>query len=133
LNKERDALGVLRSHLHWEFTALEKKSLRKIHELIGLELGRRANSRVQLLEYLRDPDDASWPVFTSGGWHNMGTTRMSDDPTTGVVDKNCKVFGIDNLYVAGSSCFATAGAANPTLTLVALSLRLSDHLKSRIA
>jgi len=54
---------------------------------------------------------------------------MSDDPKKGVVDANCKVHGIANLFMAGSSCYVTAGAPNPTLTVVALSLRLSDHLK----
>ncbi len=60
----------------------------------------------------------------------MGTTRMSDDPKTGVVDAQCKVHGIANLFVAGSGCYATSGAPNPTLTLTALSLRLSDHVKT---
>ncbi len=59
----------------------------------------------------------------------MGTTRMSDNPKEGVVNANCKVHNIANLYIAGSSCFATSGAPNPTLTLLALTLRLSDHLK----
>jgi choline dehydrogenase-like flavoprotein len=62
----------------------------------------------------------------------MGTTRMNDDPKQGVVDANCKVHGIDNLYIASSSCYPTAGSPNPTLTIVALTLRLSDHLKKRI-
>ena len=61
----------------------------------------------------------------------MGTTRMSDDPKKGVVDANCKVYGINNLYIAGASCYVTAAAPNPTLTLVALTLRLSDHLKKQ--
>jgi choline dehydrogenase-like flavoprotein len=62
----------------------------------------------------------------------MGTTRMGTDPTKSVVDSNCQVHGISNLYVAGSGCYATAGAPNPTLTLVALSLRLSDYVKSKV-
>jgi choline dehydrogenase-like flavoprotein len=62
-----------------------------------------------------------------------GTTRMHDDPRQGVVDANCRVHGLRNLYVAGASAFPTGGAANPTLTLVALSLRVSDHLKTRLA
>lgn len=62
----------------------------------------------------------------------MGTTRMSEDPKMGVVNKQCKVHGIGNLYIAGSSCFVTAGAPNPTLTLVALSLRLADHVKKQL-
>jgi len=61
--------------------------------------------------------------------HHLGTTRMSDNPLNGVVDSNCKVYGVSNLYVAGSSVFPTGGHANPTLTLIALTLRLADHLK----
>ena len=78
-----------------------------------------------------DENDDSMPSYTSGGWHHIGTTRMSNDPKKGVVNQDCKVHGIENLYVAGASCFATAGAVNPTLTIVALSLRLSDYLKER--
>jgi choline dehydrogenase-like flavoprotein len=132
LDPEKDELGVPRSHLHWELTPLEKTSIRKIYEIIGREAGRAGIGRVRLLDYLRDADDMNWPAFTGGGWHHMGTTRMSDDPQQGVVDAQCKVHGIDNLYVAGSSCFTTAGAPNPTLTLVALSLRLADHVKAQL-
>jgi choline dehydrogenase-like flavoprotein len=82
-----------------------------------------------LLDYLQDEKDTEWPSFTGGGWHHMGTTRMSTDPKKGVVDPQCKVHGIDNLYVAGSGCYVTAAAPNPTLTLVALTLRLADQLK----
>ena len=74
-------------------------------------------------------DDSTWPADTRGGWHHMGTTRMSDDPRQGVVDRNCRVHGIENLYVAGSSVFPTAGSGTPTLMLVSLALRLADHIK----
>ncbi len=60
--------------------------------------------------------------------HHLGTTRMSDDPRKGVVDRNCKVHNFSNLYIAGSSVFPTGGHANPTLTVIALALRLADHL-----
>jgi choline dehydrogenase-like flavoprotein len=63
----------------------------------------------------------------------MGTTRMHRDPRQGVVDPNCRVHGVGNLYVAGASVYPTSGSANPTLTLVALGLRLSDHLRAAIA
>lgn len=132
LDTEKDALGMPRARLHWELTGFEKRSIRKLHELIGQEVGRSANGRVQLLSYLHDTADESWPDFTSGGWHHMGTTRMSTDPKKGVVDANCKVHGISNLFMAGASCYATAAAPNPTLTLIALTLRLSDHIKARI-
>src|SRR4030095_4071608 len=72
-------------------------------------------------------DTSSWPAY--GEWHHMGTTRMHGDPRQGVVDRNCKVHELENLYVAGSSVFPTSGYANPTLTLVALSLRLGRHLR----
>jgi choline dehydrogenase-like flavoprotein len=129
LDAERDGLGVPRASLHWELSSMEKNSLRKINRLIGEEVGRAGIGRVRLMDYLTNPNDLTWPTFTGGGWHHMGTTRMSEDPKQGVVDANCKVHGISNLFVAGSSCFTTAGAANPTLTLVALTLRLSDHIR----
>lgn len=129
LDTDRDALGVSRAMLHWELTPLEKRSIRTIYELIGQQLGIISKGRIRLMEYLRDEHDNSWPEFTGGGWHHMGTTRMSDDPKQGVVDANCMVHGISNLFMAGSSCYTTAGAPNPTLTVIALTLRLSDHLK----
>ena len=64
-------------------------------------------------------------------WHHMGTTRMSDSPHDGVVDSDCKVHGMLNLYVAGSSVFPTCSNDMPTLTLMALAHRLADHLQSR--
>jgi len=129
LDNEVDALGMPRAMLHWVLTPLEKRSIREIYKLIGKELAIIDKGRVRLLEYLRDENDNTWPEFTGGGWHHMGTTRMSDSPKQGVVDANCKVHGINNLFVAGAACYATAGAPNPTLTLVALTIRLADHLK----
>ncbi len=129
LDTEVDALGMPRAMLHWVLTPLEKRSIREIYKLIGKELGIIDKGRVRLMEYLRDENDDSWPEFTGGGWHHMGTTRMSKDPKRGVVDANCKVHSINNLFVAGAACYATAGAPNPTLTLVALTIRLADHLK----
>lgn len=65
-------------------------------------------------------------------WHHTGTTRMHDDPAHGVVDRHCRVHGVSNLFVAGSSVFPTGGTAAPTLTIVALALRLADHLRHRV-
>jgi choline dehydrogenase-like flavoprotein len=132
LDTEKDGLGVPRASLHWELTSFEKRSLRKIYELLGQEVGRAGVGRVKLMDYLQDKNDNSWPSFTGGGWHHMGTTRMSSNPKHGVVDAHCKVHGISNLFIAGSSCFTTAGAPNPTLTLIALTLRLSDHIKEQM-
>ena len=132
LDTEKDELGVPRATLNWVFTSLEKRSLRKIFETLGQQVGVAGIGRIRLKEELQDEKDESMPSTTSGGWHHMGTTRMNEDPNQGVVDANCKIHGIDNLFAAGSSCYPTGGAVNPTLTLVALSLRLSDHLKEKI-
>jgi choline dehydrogenase-like flavoprotein len=132
LSTQRDALGMPRAQLDWRMTELERRSFRVLYEVLGRELGRSGVGRVQLLDWVRR-DDGTWPSNLSGGWHHMGTTRMHDNPRYGVVDANCQVHGIGNLYVAGASVYPTGGAANPTLTLVALSLRLSDHLKRRLA
>ncbi len=129
LNNEKDELGMQRVTLNWVLSSLEKRSIRKMYELIGQQMGASGIGRIKMLDYLHDENDDSWPQFTSGGWHHMGTTRMSDDPKTGVVDKNCKVHGMHNLYVNGSSCYTTGGAVNPTLTLTALALRLAHHIK----
>ncbi len=66
----------------------------------------------------------------AGDNHPTGTTRISDDPARGVVDRDCRVHGIENLYIAGSSVFPTSGYANPTLTIIAMAARLADHLRT---
>jgi choline dehydrogenase-like flavoprotein len=129
LGDQKDELGVPQANLNWAFTSLEKKSIRKIYEMVGQQAGEAGIGRVRLMEELWDPNDEALPVTTSGGWHHMGTTRMSDDPKKGVVDADCKVHGIQNLFIAGSSCFTTGSAVNPTYTIVALSIRLADHVK----
>lgn len=132
LDTEKDALGMPKVHFNWDLLPLEKRSMRKIYELIGQEVGKASAGRVRLMEYLRDEKDESWPPITGGGWHHMGTTRMGTDHRQSVTDPNCKVHGIANLYMAGASNYVTAAAPNPTLTLVALTLRLADHVKEKI-
>ncbi len=132
LSTEKDELGMPRADLKWTLSPLDKKSVLKVNELLGQQLGVAGIGRVKLAPFLQDTHDDSLPASTSGGWHQMGTTRMSETPATGVVNADCRVHGISNLFVAGSACYTTAGAVNPTLTVVAISLRLSDHLKSII-
>ncbi len=131
LSAEKDALGVPYADLHWKLSELDKRSMRALFEMTAHEFGRTGMGRVQILDWLLE-DDTAWPSFLSGGFHHMGTTRMHEDPRQGVLDANAKVHGVGNLYVAGASAFPTSGAPNPTLTLIALSLRLSDHLKQGI-
>jgi choline dehydrogenase-like flavoprotein len=132
LSTERDALGMPRVRLDWRMTPLEKHSFQRFYEILGREFGRSGLGRIQVLDWVHDADPG-WPATLSGGWHHMGTTRMHQDPRRGVVDPNGRVHGLANLSVAGASVFPTGGAVNPTLTLVALSLRLSDHLKRMLA
>jgi len=132
LDTEKDQLGVPRAKLNWQLTALDKYSIRTLYKLIGEQAGLAGIGRVRMMDYLHDENDITWPKSTGGGWHHMGTTRMSDDPKKGVVDADCKVHGISNLYIAGSSCFPTGGSANPTLTAIALSLRLSDQVRDKL-
>ena len=85
------------------------------------------SGRLQLADWLLEEGFA---IPGNGSYHHVGTTRMSTDPRTGVVDPSCRVHGMHNLFIAGSSVFPTEGFANPTLTIIALGLRLADHLKS---
>ena len=129
LAEERDAFGMRRVQLDWQFTEIEKRSVVRALELLGAELGRTGLGRLRI-EINDDP--TSWPADLAGGWHHMGTTRMSEDPARGVVDRDCRVHRMDNLFIAGSSVFTTAGSGTPTMTLVALALRLSDHLRGQL-
>jgi choline dehydrogenase-like flavoprotein len=127
---ERDALGMPRARLDWQLTAADFASLRAGQEIVAREVGRAGVGRVQLP---RDAPRSAWTQKVRGGQHHIGTTRTAEDPARGVVDAHCRVHGIENLYVAGSSVFPTAGTANPTLTLTALALRLADRIRARFA
>ena len=128
LAEERDALGVPRLKLDWRLNELDKRSLRTVQLKIAEEFGRTGSGRLKINPWL-DDDPGVWEMM--GGSHHMGTTRMSATPERGVVDRDCRVHGSANLYIAGSSVFPTGGSANPTLTIVALALRLADHLEDR--
>ena len=132
LSEERDALGMRRADLDWRLTKLDKRTVKVMTQVIGTELTRLNLARVRIDDWLLESGD-QWDEEMGGGHHHMGTTRMTDDPRQGVVDKNCRMHRVENLYVAGSSVFPTSGYVNPTLTIVALSLRLVDHLKTRLS
>lgn len=123
LTAETDALGMRRTKLDWRLREGDKRSLLRTGELLAERLGAHNHGRMRLLA---GADDL-WPR-TRWSFHHIGTTRMHPDPSRGVVDADCRLHGVDNLFVAGSSVFPTAGVSNPTYTLVALALRLADHL-----
>jgi choline dehydrogenase-like flavoprotein len=142
LSREGDALGLPRLQLDWRLSADDEHSMALLVRRVADEITRLGHGRVRLHPALQDPN-GGWAragnLIGHGvapdaptmhiSWHHMGTTRMAQSPHEGVVDADCRVHGTANLYVAGSSVFPTSGNANPTLTIVALALRLADHLQ----
>ncbi len=124
---ERDALGVPRASLEWRPSPHSVRTIEQGLQILGVEIGRVGLGRLGIAGGAgrRRP-----PVRS--GTHPMGATRMAADPSRGFVDPDCRVHGLANLYVAGSSVFPTGGTRNPTLTLTALAIRLADHLKATL-
>lgn len=130
LTTKQDELGRPVPRVEWRLGSLDIESMRRAFHLLDHELRTSGLGRLEL----RFPDDFDhWNREAFGGKHHMGTTRMHASPDQGVVDADGKVHGIANLFIAGSSVFPTAGFANPTLTIVALSSRLGSHLKRLLA
>lgn len=127
LGNERDALGMLRLRADWRLTELDLASLERAYGVLAQALEDTGAGR---LDY--DPAAVRAQTLKDGayGGHHLGGARMSADPAQGVVDANCQVHGVEGLYVASSAVFPTSGQANPTLTILALTLRLADRLAS---
>lgn len=125
LTQDRDRLGQNRALLDWQLTSLDIWNIRHAQEIVDEEFRRAGLGHLEI-----ELEDDTPPPHLHGGWHHMGTTRMHVDPKKGVVDADQKVHGVSNLYIAGPSVFPTGGCANPVLTIVALTVRLADHLKT---
>lgn len=125
LGPKRDFLGMPRLVIDARITDDDVAAIRRAHELIGQEL---KDAGVGELEFLSEDVEEAIRACKCTLGHHIGTTRMADDPAEGVVDADLRVHGVDNLYVASSSAFPTASQAHPTLTILALSLRLADQL-----
>jgi choline dehydrogenase-like flavoprotein len=130
LSRETDELGMPRAVLDWHTTVFDRTGIRLAASCAIREFRRLGIGEIVEADWLAGPD---WPEDLAGGPHHMGTTRMSDDVHTGVVDRNCKVHGVQGLYVAGSSVFPTGGHANPTLSILALALRLAEHVRAGLS
>ena len=124
LGRRFDRFGSPLARLDWRPTDADGDSLRRTVALLDASLRSAGIGRIDH----RFGDSATKPLYL-GHFHHMGTTRMDQDPAKGVVDAASRVHGVENLFIAGSSVFPTSGFANPTLTVVALSLRLADELK----
>ncbi|MDQ3698908.1 MAG: GMC family oxidoreductase [Gemmatimonadota bacterium] len=123
LGRRRDALGVPVAELHWRWRTEDQARLERLRAVVREELQATGIGLVEVR-----PGSTPDP----NAHHHAGTTRMSADPLHGVVDPNGRVHSLDNLFVTGASVFPTAGFANPVLTIVALAVRLADHLKRTI-
>lgn len=119
----KDRFGHFRINVDWRLSAQDVKTIGGLAEEVGKAIAEQNHGRFKIADDILA--GAPVPGFHC---HQMGTTRMSADPKYGVVDRNCRVHGTDNLYIAGSSVFPTGGGANPTTTIVALALRLGEHL-----
>ncbi len=123
LGTDRDRFGLPRAAIHWRWRALDRQNLARIHAIVAAELEGHGLGRVEV--------SAGAPVDPNAH-HHLGTTRMHRDPRRGVVDEHARVHGLANLFVAGSSVFPTGGFANPTLTVVALALRLAEQIDKQL-
>lgn len=127
LAEERDHSGLPRLRVDWRVNPVDIDSVVEAHRLLADSLEAGGAGRLEVDEA------AIREGYNAVGGHHMGTARMADAPSHGVVDRNCRVFGMDNLFVAGAAVFPTSSHANPTLTLVALAARLADHLSGTLA
>ena len=127
LSEQRDAMGLRLARMDWRLTEIDQTTMRTGLKLLSNRVAWHGIGRVQ-----SRPDQHTYPGRNAevlhGGHHHYGTARMGDSERTSVVDSDCRVHGLANLYVAGSAVFPTTGQVNPTLSIVALSSRLAEHL-----
>ena len=127
----KDQLGLNRVQVNWLLGTQVQRTIDRTLSIIADEMRIGGVADVEL-----DPpiEGGAWPstLEKEGTWHHMGTTRMHDSPLYGVVDSNCRVHGMSNLYIAGSSVFPTAGANFPTITIAALTFRLAQHIAEEL-
>lgn len=133
LSSEHDALGMRRTRLEWRLTPLVQHTALVMMETLGEELKRLEIGEVDLgscdlLRRENDWDHLFWDVN-----HHIGTTRMSTDHSKGVVNADCRVHSVGNLFISSSAVFPTGGHSNPTFTILALGIRLADHIKVLLA
>ncbi|NQD59195.1 GMC family oxidoreductase [Pseudomonas sp. CM25] len=126
---EKDALGVAKVNVNWALSADDRHTIKCIGSELAQQFAEMDLGFVKLNDFVYD---TSIPLKMAPHAHHMGTTRMAASPQYGVVDANCKVFGTENLYVAGSSIFAKGGASNPTMPLLQFAVRLADHLDAKM-
>jgi choline dehydrogenase-like flavoprotein len=128
LSERTDRFGQPLPLVHWSLGPRETRTLAHLGRLVAREFDASGLPVPQLEPWVRDNQETPGAIIDMA--HSCGTTRMATDPKKGVVDSDCRVHGLTNLYIAGASVFPTSGHANPTLMIVALAHRLADHLSS---
>jgi choline dehydrogenase-like flavoprotein len=126
LSERLDALGMPQIRIDWRYTADDVDTVTRALALLREDLHR---SNTGSFEYDPAAVEAEMIRYGAYGGHHIGTARMGSDPRTSVVNADCRLHGVENLYVASAATFPTSSQANPTLTVVALALRLATHLK----
>ncbi|WP_395377342.1 FAD-dependent oxidoreductase [Marinicella sp. W31] len=121
LDAQKDIFNIPKIKLHWSLSDQDWTTLKKVSKTVDQFVGVNRLGRSFSKTFNRK-------VTVRGGHHHMGTTRMGTSPTEAVVDKDCRVFGLDNVYMAGGSVFPTGGAVNPTINMVILAQRLADTI-----
>jgi choline dehydrogenase-like flavoprotein len=137
LTGDKDALGMPRVALDWRLSAIDVDSVAGLIAALDRESRRLDLGEVEPASWLAESgkrwvSDELVSAHPIGGFHHMGTTRMSADPRRGVTDGWGRVHGLPNLHIAGSSLFPTGGWANPTLTILALTLRTADRISGEL-
>ena len=132
LSEKVDALGMPRANVRWKLTELTRHTIREFAGTLGEEFRRAGIGEIELQPWVFE-DSSPWTMHITDQFHHIGTARMSDSPRTGVVDQNCQVHGVTNFYIGGSAVFPTSGHSNPTLTIIALCMRMADLLKRVLA
>lgn len=133
LSTSRDRLGMCKVKLDWRIGELERRTLFEYIGTIACEFNRMRLGSFDLSQVAFLDDSVAWVRMAHDSAHHMGTTRMHESPEQGVVDADCRVHGVDNLYIGSSAVFPTSARSNPTLTILALCLRMADRLKGVLA
>ena len=128
MSAERDAFGLRRVTVLPAFSDVDIETIVELHRLLAERFDKTGLGRVEFNEARLREHASDYPRHFNSQAHHLGTTRMSGGPADGVVDANCEVHDVRGLFVMGGSVFPTGGHANPTLTIVALSVRLAAHL-----
>jgi choline dehydrogenase-like flavoprotein len=131
LGRATDALGIPRAVVRWRLSELERRTIEVFARTLADEFRRERLGEVDVSPFPLPEDPALMTKHAAAGFHHMGTTRMHDDPNLGAVDPHCRVHGLRNLYIGSSSVFPTGGYSNPTLTIMALCVRLADRLRGQ--